>query len=94
MKTEEFIERKMYNSHIIHATCRTVGSRKEKKLSLLIDWPSFFIVCFNIFNTHSQRPVIKGPYLDQRLLLHESLFPIGLILARIEILHDGHFFTK
>ena len=30
------LERKMYNSHIIHATCRTVGSRKKKKI--LIHW--------------------------------------------------------
>ena len=37
---------------------------------------------------------IKGPYLDQRLPLHESLYPIGLISARIEILHGGNFFTK
>ena len=32
---------------------------------------------------------IKGPYLDQRLPQHESLYPIGLKLSRIEILHGG-----
>ena len=32
---------------------------------------------------------IKGSYLDQRLPQHESLYPIGLKLARIEIPHIG-----
>ena len=36
---------------------------------------------------------IKGSYLDQRLPQHESLYPIGLILARIKIPHVGKFFT-
>ena len=31
---------------------------------------------------------IKGPYLDQRLPHHESLYPIGLKSARIEIKID------
>ena len=30
---------------------------------------------------------IKGPYLDQKLPQHESLYPIGLKSARIEIPH-------
>ena len=36
--------------------------------------------------THSvlEQIQIKDPYLDQRLPLHESLYPIGLISARIE----------
>ena len=38
---------------------------------------------------------IKGSSLDQRLPQHESLYPIGLKLARIEILHSGfEFFSK
>ena len=32
---------------------------------------------------------IKGSYLDQTLSQHESLYPIGLKSARIEILHGG-----
>ena len=32
---------------------------------------------------------IKGSYLDQRLPQYESLYPIGLNLARIEIPHGG-----
>ena len=32
---------------------------------------------------------IKGSYLDQILSQHESLYPIGLKSARIEILHGG-----
>ena len=32
---------------------------------------------------------IKGSYLDQRLPQHESLYPIGLKSARIEIPHIG-----
>ena len=32
---------------------------------------------------------IKGSSLDQRLPQHESLYPIGLKLARIEIPHIG-----
>ena len=36
---------------------------------------------------------IKDSYLDQRLLQHESLYPIGLKSARIEILHGGNSFT-
>ena len=37
---------------------------------------------------------IKGSSLDQRLPQHESLYPIGLKLARIEILHSGFDFFK
>ena len=46
-------------------------------------------------HTHSvlEEIQIKGPYLDQRLPQHESLYPIGLISARIKILHTGNFFT-
>ena len=36
----------------------------------------------------------KCPYLDQRLPQDESLYPIGLISARIEILHSGNVFTN
>ena len=36
-----------------------------------------------------QRPRIKGSYLDKILLQHDSLYPIGLKSARIEILHSG-----
>ena len=32
----------------------------------------------------------KGSYLDQRLPQHESLYPIGLKLARIEISHTAN----
>ena len=32
---------------------------------------------------------IKDSYLDQRLLQHESLYPIGLKSARIKIPHIG-----
>ena len=37
---------------------------------------------------------IKSPYPDRRLPQHESLYPIGLISARIKILHIWNFFTK
>jgi hypothetical protein len=36
-----------------------------------------------------RRDKTKGPYLDQRLPQHESLKPIGLKSARIEIPHIG-----
>ena len=32
---------------------------------------------------------VKNSYLDQRLSLHESLYPIGLKSATIEIPHGG-----
>ena len=35
----------------------------------------------------------KGPYPEQILPQHESWYPIGLISARIKILHIGNFFT-
>ena len=38
--------------------------------------------------------LIKGSYPDQTLPQHESLYPIGLISARIKIPHGGNFFTK
>ena len=37
---------------------------------------------------------IKGSYPDQILPQHVSLYPVGLISARIKILHIGNFFTK
>ena len=37
---------------------------------------------------------IKGTYLYQRVPPHESLYPIGLLSARIEILHIGTFFLS
>ena len=46
---------------------------------------------------YHQRPSIdlnKCSYLDQILPQHESLYPIGLISARIKILHIGNFSTK
>ena len=46
----------------------------------------------------SQRPRIdlnkKFLPKDQILLHHESLYPIGVLSARIKILHIGNFFTK
>ena len=33
-------------------------------------------------------------YLDQKLPQYESLYPIGLISARIKIPYGGNFFTK
>ena len=35
---------------------------------------------------------IKGPHLDQRVPQQKSIYPIGLISARIQILHSGSFF--
>ena len=32
---------------------------------------------------------MKGPYLDQRIPQYETLYPIGLKSARIEIPHGG-----
>jgi hypothetical protein len=37
---------------------------------------------------------IKGPYLDQSLPLHESLYPIGLKLPRIKIPHGGFHYIE
>ena len=37
---------------------------------------------------------IKGSYLDQRLSQHESLYPIGLKPARIEIPHGGSHYIE
>ena len=50
----------------------------------------FFVIDYSVL----EQIKIKGPYLDQRLPLYESLYPIGLISARIEILHGGNFFAK
>ena len=36
---------------------------------------------------------IKGSYPDQILTQHESLYPIGLLSARIKIRQIGNFFT-
>ena len=56
---------------------------------------NFYVPSYS--NDCPQRPGIdlkKGSYLDQILPQHESLYPIGLKSARIEILHSGNFFTK
>ena len=45
----------------------------------------------------AQRPRIdltKGSYPDQILPEHRSLYPIGLISGRNEILHGGNFLSK
>ena len=52
-------------------------------------------ICYKLCK--AQRPRIdlnKGFYLDQILPQHESLYPIGLKSARIEIPHGGTFFTE
>ena len=43
----------------------------------------------NKFHSVLEQIWIKGSYLDQRLLQHESLYPICLKSARIEIPHIG-----
>ena len=48
-------------------------------------------ICFTLYGIIRYLELIS--YLDQILPQHESLYPIGLISARIKILHIGNFFT-